>query len=124
MALPASLPSDSPVYTTKRIGLDVPDWIYWQLVSVSEAEQEDLGYMFVLASRAIIADFDAVEAMALRKFVSEKVEEGLSDPKIAALLGIPPRRVRAVRRAYGIVSKVKGRGLRKPAQVKILELAT
>lgn len=115
MRLPEVIPGDPPVHSVKTVLLELPDWVYWQLVGTAETEQEDVGYLFVLASRAIIADFDAVEALALRKFVQKRINEGLSDPAIAKLLDIPLRRVRDIRKTCGIETRVKGRGLKKPA---------
>lgn len=105
-----SLPTDPSVFDEKRVALSLPDFIYWQLVSVAETEDSDMAHMFVLACRALIADFDGVEAIALKNIVSRYAAEGYSDPAIGQLLGIPPRRVRAVRSAFGIESRVKGRG--------------
>lgn len=122
MTLPSVLPGDPSTPDTKRISLDIPEWVYWQLISTSETEAEDLGYMFVVASRAIIADFDAVEAIALKRIVEAHTREGFSDPAIAKMLGIPPRRVRAVRVAFGIESQVRGRGRKKAPKVQVTEL--
>lgn len=122
MTLPTVLPGDPTTTETKRLFLDLPEWVYWQLVSTSETEAEDLGYMFVVAARSIIADFDAVEAIALKKIIAAHTAEGFSDPAIAKMLGIPARRVRAVRVAFGIESQVRGRGRKKAPVVQITEL--
>lgn len=122
MSLPLTLPGD-PAAESKSITLTgLPDWLYWRLVSVAETENEDLTAIFAVAARAIISDFDAVEAVALKKFVTKHAAEGYSDPAIAKMLDIPPRRVRAVRVAYGIESCVQGRGRKKVAAEKALEL--
>lgn len=122
MTLPSVLPGDPQTTDTKRVYLDLPGWVYWQLVGTAETENEDLGYLFVTASRAIIADFDGVEALALRKIISAHAAEGYSDPAIAKMLDIPARRVRAVRIAFGIESQVRGRGRRKAPMPQIVEL--
>lgn len=124
MTLPLKLPGDPQNPDVKRVGLELPEWVYWQLVSASETENEDLGYMFVVAARAIIADFDGVEALALKRIVQAHTEEGYSDPAIAKILGIPPRRVRAVRVAFGIPSRVQGRGRKKAPKPQIVELVS
>lgn len=110
MSIPATLPTDPANPDEKRVALSLPDFIYWQLVSVAETEDTDIAHMFVLACRALIADFDGVEAIALKRVVTHYASQGYSDPAIGQLLGIPPRRVRAVRTAFGIESQVKGRG--------------
>lgn len=122
MTIPPTLPGDPQTSDTKRVGLEIPEWVYWQLVSTAEQESEDMGYMFVVAARAIIADFDGVEALALKRVVTAHAEEGFSDPAIAKMLGIPPRRVRAVRVAFGIESQVRGRGRKKAPKVQVTEL--
>lgn len=106
------------------ISLTLPRWIYWHLVGVAEQENEELPTLFATATRAIIADFDAVEAIALKKVVTRLANEGFSDPTIGKMLEIPARRVRAVRVTFGIESKVRGRGRKIEAPVNIGELVT
>lgn len=117
MTIAQTLPSDPSTEST-TIALTVPAWVRWQLAGVAETEEEDLGALFVVACRAIIADFDAVEAVALRKVVTKMAGEGYSDPYIAKQLGLKPRRIRNVRRQFNIPSKVQGRG-RKPDLVLV-----
>lgn len=103
-----------------RISVQVPSWVYWQMVNTAESESADVAELFYVACRAVIADFSAVEATALRKIITRLAGDGTSDPKIGKLLGIPPRRVRAIRVHFGIESQVRGRGKKKEFQ----ELAT
>lgn len=117
MTIAQTLPGDPPLEPIS-VSLTLPSWVRWQLAGVAETEEEDLAALFVVACRAIIADFDAVEAIALKKVVSKMASEGYSDPAIAKHLGLKPRRVRNVRRYFNIPSRVQGRG-RKPDLVLV-----
>ena len=121
VTLPSTITGDPQTTATKRISLELPEWAYWQLVSVGETESVEPSELFYIAARALIADFDAVEAIALKKIVSRLASEGHSDPAISKMLDIPPRRVRQVRNANGIESQVRGRGKKKP-KPEIVEL--
>ncbi len=113
MTIAQTLPGDPPTESIS-VSLTLPSWVRWQLAGVAETESEDLAALFAVACRAIIADFDAVEAIALKKIVTKMAGEGYSDPFIAKHLDLPPRRIRNVRRQFNIPSKVQGRGRKAP----------
>lgn len=109
MTLPQNLPGD-PQTGVVNLSITVPEWVFWHLVNTSETVHEEMSHMFYVAARAILSDFNAVEAIALKKIVTKYVEEGFSDPKISKILEIPAPRIRNIRRAFGIESRVQGRG--------------
>lgn len=109
---PKSLPGDPQSSGHVNVSLQIPSWIYWRLVNAAETESQDVEELFYLATRALLADPSAVEAVALRKLVEGYTDGGLSDPSIASKLNIPVRRVRKVRSYFGIKSAKELRTLK------------
>lgn len=95
-----------------HISLKVPSRVYWRLVNTAEAESQEVSELFYLACRAILVDFSTVEAIALKKLITQYTEQGYSDPAIGEMLGLQVRKVRKIRTLFGIKSAKELRSLR------------